>query len=124
MTFDTAKATASIGNGIRRIGFLEEQAARNVARRRDRISRRVENRDIGIPGSKRLRHIPAIDLPAQPYVGEDDIDRAMSFMLRQCGFAAFGLQDNEARIAQMVRYGGSHEAFILHNEDGQDRFCR
>jgi hypothetical protein len=24
----------------------------------------------------------------------------------------------------MVRYGGSHEAFILHNEDGQDRFCR
>ena len=48
----------------------------------------------------------------------------MDFALGKRRFTAFGLQDNEARIAQMVGYGGAREAFILHNKDGQGQFCR
>ena len=48
----------------------------------------------------------------------------MDIMLRKRGFAASGLQDSEARISQMVRYGSTRKAFILHDEDGDGQFCR
>jgi hypothetical protein len=85
------QSAASSGNFFRSVWLGEKAASLNVARWRYRVSRGVKDRNGRMARAKGIRHIPPVNLAAQPDVGEQDIDFCMDIeklegIFSVCGF--------------------------------------